>query len=246
MSLKESKVFKIFILFLSLLLFTAIMDKIIMPWYVDLGDEIEMPDVVQNNINEARFKLEKQQFVVHVVDSVFDANFAEGTVVEQMPKAYSTVKTGRNVYLTVSIGEKPIIMPNLFGLSPRDAELKLASLELELNTRLQVYNDLYPEGMVIGQSFPQGQQISKNTKVTITVSLGKMPADKKIPNLIGKSLSAARQQLRQLGVKIDNIEYEENNLYLPNTVLKQGLREGHSIEDATKIELTVSKLEESD
>ena len=73
-----------------------------------------------------------------------------------------------------------------------------------------------------------------------------MPTDKKIPNLIGKSLSAARQQLRQLGVKIDDVEYEENNLYLPNTVLKQSQREGQSIKDETEISLTVSKLTEND
>ena len=71
-----------------------------------------------------------------------------------------------------------------------------------------------------------------------------MPSNKTIPNLIGKSLSAAKQQLRQLGVTITDIEYEENNLYLPNTVLKQGLREGQSIKDDTEISLTVSKLGE--
>ncbi len=240
----KSTIYKIIAAFISLLLFVAIMDKIVMPWYVDLGDELEMPDVVQNNINEAKFTLEKQGFIVHIADSVFDANFSEGTVVEQMPIPYSTVKTGRNVYLTVSIGDKPIIMPNLFGMSPRDAQLKLTSLELELRTNLQVYNDLYPAGVVIGQSFPKGEQISKNSKVTITVSLGKMPANKKIPNLIGKSLSTARQQLRQLDVKIENIEYEENNSYLPNTVLKQSLREGLAIKEDTAIELTVSKLED--
>lgn len=246
MSLKDNKLFKIAVVFISLILLISIMDKLVMPWYVDLGDEIEMPDVVQNNINEARINLEKQGFVVHISDSVFNANFAEGTIVEQMPKAYSTVKAGRNVYLTVSSGDKPIIMPNLFGLSPRDAEIKLASTGLELRTQLQVYNDLYPEGMVIGQSFPQGEQISKNTKVTITVSLGKMPENKKIPNLVGKSLSAAKQQLKQLGVKIGDIECEENNLYLPNTVLKQSLQEGKSITEDTEMELTVSKYEDKD
>lgn len=244
MSFKESKVFKITTFIISAILFVAIMDKLVMPWFVNLGDEIEMPDAVHSNINEAKNILEKQGFVVHITDSVFDANFSEGTVVEQLPMAYSTVKMGRNVYLTVSIGEKPIIMPNLFGLSPRDAILKLASIDLELRTQLQVYNDMYPEGVVIGQSFPKGEQISKSTKVTITVSLGKMPANRKIPNLIGKSLSAAKQQLRQLGVNIKHIEYEDNNLYLPNTILKQGLKEGESIKEETEIDLTVSKLEE--
>lgn len=245
MDFKESKLFKVLIVIASFIVFIILMDKVIMPWYVDLGDEIEMPDIVEQNINDAKTTLDNSGFNVIIRDSVYDANYPEGTVVEQMPIAYSTVKRGRNVYLTISNGEMPIIMPNLFGMSPRDAELKLKSLGLKLNTMLQAYNDLYPEGAVIGQSHPKGEPVSKNARVTITVSLGEMPANRKIPNLIGKSLSAAKQQLRQLGVAVDEIEYEENSSYLPNTVLKQSLKEGSTIGENAEIDLVVSKLEEN-
>ncbi len=240
---KKSKIFKVLIVFLSVIIFIFTMDFIIMPWFVDLGDEIEMPDIVEKNINEAKNMLEKEGFSVVIADSVYDANFDAGLVVEQIPFAYSTVKTGRNVYLTVSIGEKPIIMPNLFGISPRDAELKLNSINLELKRTLYSYSDLYPDGAVISQSFPQGQEIRKNSAITITVSLGDKPINRTIPNLIGKSYSAARQQLQQLDVSIGQTEYEENSSYVPDTVLKQNLKEGTAITDDTIIVLTVSRLE---
>ena len=244
--LKESRLFKIAVIVISFFLFMIIMDKIIMPWYVNLGDEIEMPDIVEMTVNEAQDSLEKSDFNVIIADSVYDAHYPEGTIVEQMPVAFSTVKKGRNVYLTVSNGEKPIIMPNLFGMSPRDAELKLNSLGLKLYTTLQVYNDLYPAGAVIAQNQPKDEPVTKNSRITITISLGAMPSERKIPGLIGKSLSAARQQLRQLDVSIRDIEYEENNSYLPNTVLKQSLKEGSAIGENSEIDLVVSKLEEND
>ena len=242
--LKQSKLFKAGIFFISILLFFGVMDFVIMPWYVDLGDEIEIPDTVEKNVNEARNLLTKSGFRVIVADSVFDANFESGMVVEQMPLAYSTVKKGRNVYLTVSIGERPIIMPNLFGISPRDAELKLNSFKLKLQSTFYSYSDLYPEGAVISQSFPQGQEVKKNTAITITVSLGEKPTNRVIPNLIGKSFSAAQQQLRQLGVSLGQTQYEESSSYLPNTVLKQSLKEGTAIDEDSKLVLTVSKLEQ--
>lgn len=242
--LKKSKLFITAVVFLSIILFILIMDNIVMPWYVDLGDEIEMPDIVEKNLNSARDSLEKNGFNVIISDSVYDANYPMGTVVEQMPVPYSTVKRGRNVYLTVSNGEKPIIMPNLFGMSPRDAELKLKSLGLKLANTLQVYNDLYPEGAVIAQNQPKGEPIDKNARITITVSLGEMPANKKIPNLIGKSLSAAKQQLSQLDVSVNEITYEANSSFLPNTVLKQSLKEGSPVGENGEIDLVVSKLEE--
>jgi len=145
---KETRLFKIIVIVVSLIFLALIIDKIIMPWYVDLGDEIEMPDMVEMIVDEAKDTLEKSDFNVIIADSVYDANYAEGTIVEQMPVAFSTVKKGRNVYLTVSNGEKPIIMPNLFGMSPRDAELKLKSIGLRLNTTLHVYNEMYPAGLL--------------------------------------------------------------------------------------------------
>lgn len=243
---RRTKLFKILTVIVSIFLFVVIMDKIAMPWYVDLGDEIQMPDVVEKSVAEAKTTLENNGFHVVIADSVYDAHYSAGTIIDQMPIAYSTVKEGRNVYLTVSIGDKPVVMPNLFGISPRDAELKLKAMDLKLRTTLYAYSDLYPEGAVISQSFPQGQIVQKNTLITITVSLGEKPSQRKIPNLIGKSLSAASQQLEQLGVKVTNILYEENASYLPNTVLKQSLPEGSMIGEQAEIELTVSKLETSE
>jgi len=241
--IKESKIFKVVMVFVGLITFVFVMDMIVMPWFVDLGNELKMPDTIEKNVNEAKNLLKKQGFNPVVSDSVFDANFEAGMVVEQLPLAYSTVKAGRNVYLTVSNGEKPITMPNLSGVSPREAELKLLSLNLKLKTILYSYSDFYPEGVVISQSFPQGQEIRKNTRIIITVSNGEMPQNKTIPSLIGKSYSAAKQQLRQLGVSVAQPEYEENSSYLPDTVLKQSLKVGSAITEETVLVLTVSKLE---
>jgi len=92
-----------------------------MPWYVRYGDEMELPDIVELSLDDARIRLENDGFQVVIADSVYDRNFPVGTVVEQMPLPFTTVKSGRYVYLKLSIGEKPIVMPNLFYKSPRDA-----------------------------------------------------------------------------------------------------------------------------
>jgi len=238
-------IFRWFLYFLGFVLFVLLMDNVIMPWYTHHGREINMPKVVEKKVDEAVSFLQNQGFNVIIADSVYDEHYEVGSVVEQMPLANSTVKIGRNVYLTVSIGEQPIVMPNLFSLSPRDAELTLRTYGLELETIMYAYNDLYPEGAVIAQSYPQGQKIKKGSRVRITVSLGEMPSQKTIPQLVGKSLSAARKQLELLGVSNIRVTYEENENMLPQTVLKQSLAAGAPIAEATEIELVVSKITES-
>ena len=240
--LKASRIFRWSAYFLGFILFVLLMDKVVMPWYVHLGDELEMPDVTEMTIEEATALLQQQGFIVIAADSIYDANYPKGTVVEQNPYPFSRVKKGRHVYLTISIGKKPIIMPNLFYKSPRDAELILKSYGLKMGYKNYEYNDFAVEGVVIGQSYPQGQKVKRGTKINITISLGPFPTVKTVPEVVGKSLSAAKKQLRSLGLRDIEVEYEERKNILPETVLKQSIKGGTTIEDGMKITLTVSKL----
>lgn len=224
-----------------IIVFGLILDQMIMPRYIKLGDEIEMPDVLEMQVGEAERMLSDQGFNVMVKDSLFDANHEVGTVIEQNPYPYSTVKDGRRVYLTISIGEKPIIMPNLFGVSPREAELILETYDLSLRSRNYVYSDMYHEGTVMGQSYPPGQEIKAGSKIDITISLGKLQEESRVPNFVGKSLYEARQRLSKMQLSLGEISYQEKENILPETVLAQSLAPGTVFSTEDKINLVVSK-----
>lgn len=212
-----------------------------MPFVVDLGDERELPDVIEMTLEQATGVLEKEGFNVIVKDSLFDANHDLGIVIEQSPYPYATVKEGRRVYLTISIGEKPIIMPKLIGSSPRDAELTINSFNLKMGSKSYMPSDIYLEGTVIGQSYPQGQQIKPNTRINITISLGKLKDEKTVPALVGKSLYEAKQKLKISDLIIGEITYEERENILPETVLQQSLEIGKKVEPGDLIDLVISK-----
>ncbi len=242
MRIYESKLFQLLIFILILLAFAVLMDKVVMPLYVHLGDETEMPDVVDKTLEEATQYLEKKGFKVVISDSVYSGNYDVGTVVKQMPLPFSVVKQGRNVYLTVSIGEKPIIMPNLFGKPQREAEMLLKSYGLNLKRVYYAYSDNFPyKGVVISQSYPQGQKVKKDRPITITVSKGAVPKQKRIPKLLGKSLQNAKETLFDLNVPISKIEYTLDDRYLPGTIVAQSPKEGSPIKDNTSVELIVTK-----
>ncbi len=229
------------IILIVLILFTVIMDKLVMPFVVDLGNERELPDVIEMTLDQAQNVLQKEGFNVIVKDSLFDANHPLGTVIEQNPYPYATVKEGRRVYLTISIGEKPIIMPKLIGSSPRDAALTIKSYNLIMGSKSYMPSDIYLEGTVIGQSYPQGQQIKPNTRINITISLGKLKEEKTVPSLVGKSLYEAKQILKMNKIKIGEITYEERDKILPETVLQQSFDAGKKVEPGDLIDLVVSK-----
>lgn len=233
---------KLFGLFVFFILFVIIIDKLVMPWYVRLGEEVELPDVVEMNAVEAEKKLLDEGFSVIIADSVYNAHYPAGSVVEQLPLPYSIVKKGRHVYLTISSGEKPIIMPNLFYKSPRDAELLLQSHNLKLSSKTYDYSDFSLAGVVIAQSYPAGQVVKANTPISITISLGPFPKQKTVPSLIGKSLLEARKQLQLLGVSDIEVEYKEREKVLPETIIGQEPENGKAITDSMRIKLIVSKV----
>lgn len=241
-SFRQSGYYKPAIIIAGILVFIGFMDQLIMPLYVRHWSEVELPDVVEMNIDEATRKLEDGGFQAVVADSVYNANYASGIVVEQSPAPLSTVKKGRHIYLTVSIGEKPIIMPNLFYKSPREAELILQSYGLSFSGKYYEYSDISPEGVVIAQSYPQGQVVKAGTKISITISLGAMPRQRSIPELTGKSLDEAKKHLQLLGVFQIEVEYEIREDMLPETVLRQSLPAGAPIADGLSVVLTVSKI----
>ena len=238
---RQSILFNVSIFLLIILVIILLLDKIFMPLYISLGNETEMPDVIEMHVDEAKDVLTKQGFQVLVSDSMYDAIHEEGIIIEQNPYPYATVKENRRVYLTISIGEKPIIMPNLFGVSPREADLILDSYGLKLKAKIYVYSDIYHEGTVIGQSYPQGQEIRAGSQIDVTISLGKLKEEMVVPNLIGKSLYEARQRLKLLELKIGEIIYEERAKILPETVIKQSIPPGEIFEPGDTIILTVSK-----
>ena len=92
----------------------------------------------------------------------------------------------------------------------------------------------------MGQSYPPGQEIKAGSKIDITISLGKLQDEYRVPNLVGKSLYEARQRLTKIQLEIGEISYQERENILPETVLSQSLSAGTVFAAGDKIDLVVS------
>lgn len=226
--------------FILFVLFVILMNFVVMPWYTKHGEEYELPDVTDRPLAEAIEMLKGEGFHPIIKDSVYDEQFAPGSVVQQNPLPFSRVKKGRRVYLVVSIGEKPRYVPRLIGLTPQDAEFRLKEEGLSLNRVVYEFSDFYPRGVVINQSVPPGEIAQKNQKINITVSLGPAPTSLEIPNLVGKSLESAKKELEAVGVSLGHIRYTYKPNLVPGTVLKQSVAPGKAAVKVDSINLLVS------
>jgi len=103
------------------------------------GKEIDVPDFSQLSVEEAQLQANRAGVRVDVTDSVFVKGQKRGTVFTQNPQAGTKVKKGRRVILTINAHQaKQVTVPDLVGLSMRQAKAELASRGLELGRLIYV------------------------------------------------------------------------------------------------------------
>ncbi len=232
----------------TLLLFTAVcvllfvvVDDIVMPRYVQLGQTIRVPNVVGKTLDEALQILAAHGLEGKKSDVKPDRHFPEGTVILQNPPAEAEVKSGRGVYLTVSGGEVLIAVPGLRGKTIRDATFTLERYGLALGSLRYETSDEYPQGTIIDQEIGEGTRVSAGRAINVIVSMGKSGERVQVPDLLRKSYMEAERLIVQAGLQIGNVTYQLNADLLPNTIIDQYPRPGEFVLPGQAIDLFVAR-----
>lgn len=242
---KKNLFISLAVTFVILVFLALIFDTVIMPVYTKHGAEKELPDVTELSFDEAKAVLETSGFRIVKEREMFEATYPESTIIQQHPLPYSRVKKGRRIYVTISAGEKPVEVPDVVGISERDAyyALRTSGLDPEMPPYFE-YDNYRPRGVVCRQSIPAGTNVMENTKITITISNGPMPTEFVVPDLTGRSLETAQKLLRQNGLILGIIEYRVKKDLIPNTVIEQTIKAGKHVEKGQPVSIVLSKLEE--
>ncbi len=230
------------VLFGIFVLGLVVLDTLVMPWYTKHGESLAVPNVVGNRYEVAKDLLESDDLEVIKAGEKYDSTLPFGYVVEQNPLPNRLVKKGRRIYLTISVGERDIEMPELVGLSETNAQETLKSVGLRLGDVEYEYISSELPGVVIAQSFDAKTLVKANTAVNITVSLGKPTAKVVVPSVLGKTLDIAKREIQKAGLTLGDVSYKTNNEFLPNTVIEQSLDSGITVAHGKKIDLLVTTV----
>ncbi len=178
-----------------------------------------------------------------VVDYVENPSVTPGYVISQSPPAGVTRRIyGRGkpctVTLTVSCATPRYPLPDLVGLSRRDALLELRNHGMDCEIR-EAYSDTVPAGMVISTLPEKGSSLAEHDTVTLTVSLGKSVILCAVPSLVGLSEMQATSRLQSAGLSVGLVTYLPSDRPA-GTVLSQDVAPSSLLEQGSAISLTVS------
>ncbi len=201
--------------------------------------EVVVPNFVGMNIKEAQEKANSLKINLKIKTVKSDEK--EGTIVSSNPKAGEKINEGSIVEVEVSSVEK-ITMPNLVEDSLSDAKAKLESLGIKNIIINKDYSDSIAKGNVISQTPEQGEEITKEVSVTLTVSEGKRIETVQVPNVNGLSESDARNKLSGFNVNVETKDTTDKSL--DGKVIGQSLKAETSVNKGSTIILFIGKYKE--
>ncbi|ROQ40841.1 serine/threonine-protein kinase [Frondihabitans sp. PhB188] len=136
----------------------------------------------------------------------FDGSAAKGTVLSVAGKnsagdtvdlgSATTYKEKRPVTLTVSLGG----VPDVTGKALSDAQSTLEAVNLQGVEASSEYSDSVPQGQVIRQAAAADGAVVEGSTIDLVVSKGPQPIT--VPDVTGKSIRSAEEQLTGLGFKV--------------------------------------------
>lgn len=199
------------------------------------NDMVFVPKVVGKKREEAVQELEKLGLQVTVNDAPHP-DVPRGEVLSTNPTEGSHLQKGTPITVTVSSGREVTDVPDVSDLSPQDAaaELEKAGLKLDDDIKRE-HSDTVPEGVIMSQQPAAGSQLSKGSKVSVTVSDGREKV--KVPSLEGMNVSQAESVLSSLGLESTTVEVDSLK---PEDEVLAVAGQGEEVDRGTTIELRVS------
>ncbi len=180
--------------------------------YTNHGQKIEVPNLIGKNVSTIKSIIEERGLEYEVLDSIYDPQKPEGTILDQDPlptsKSLVFVKEGRIVRVRVSKKTRLVEMPSLIDKSIRFAESVLKNRGLEYSIEYKPSSEA--DGAVLEQKYKgskikEGQRIPIGSKIVLIVGRNEGGKPVQIPNLYGLTISEAKLRLSEIPSLVFNL-----------------------------------------
>ena len=169
-----------------------------------------------------------------------DDRVAKGLILSQEPEAGSLAKPSQVVRVVLSLGARQLKVPDLTGLPPRAAALRLAQESLQLGA-VAWYRDGAVRVGVAAQDPEPETAAGRNATVEVLTNRGVPESRYVTPDMVGRDAEQMRAVLASHGFRVGSSRFEAYEGVAANTILKQFPPAGSPISNRDVVSLTVSR-----
>lgn len=177
------------------------------------GQTIEVPDLTNMSVDNARHEASREDLRIEVIDSIYVRRMQKGAVYSQNPKAGTKVKKGRRIMLTINaMNAKKVSMPNLVGYSMRQAKAELNARGLVLGKLIYV-NDIATNNVLRqiyhNREIRPGRQIETGSEIDLQVGLNPSDNMTYVPNVKGMKYLRAVDAVHDNSLNLGKVVFDK-------------------------------------
>jgi serine/threonine-protein kinase len=170
---------------------------------------VEVPPVVGMSETEARNQIIAAGLRADVAKEESSVDQL-GKVIRTEPQVGAQVNERTNVRVVVGSGPASVNVPRLAGMTPQEAEAELQKTGLKLgSTQQQETGDSRLINKVIGSDPQAGESVEGGAQIAIIVGIQQTGVE--IPDLAGRDLDDAVNELRQRGLDPQRPDNSDDN-----------------------------------
>ena len=220
------------------LVFGALMGLKVYKTFFAVPEEVNVPDVVGKDKSAAE-KLLAQLGLNLSWDEKYQAKVPADTVVQQFPSAATPVRKGSTVALIGSKGPEVHRVPDVTGMTLREARITLENARLEVGKVVRKQQDGSKAEEVLEQDPAPNSELKKGARVTLTVTTGGKSAVT-LPSYEGLQLSEVKDRIDNDGVKLGTVVWVLSPTAPAGEVLQQIPGPKNAVQADSPVDLQVS------
>lgn len=229
------------IAFISILL-SAMAVNSVLNRIIHIRSEVVIPDIEGMELNQALDLLAESNLSLMKVAEKYDATIPSGSIISQTPPPGLSVREGKAVEAVISSGGQVVFVPELTGMSLRQAELMLRQANLGMGSQVRTFSSTVRREHVVSQSPAAGRIVDRDTYINIVVSRGRDELEEvmSMVNLIGLNVRRVDSMIEPLGLELADIIGIEDDTRAEGTVVDQTPEPGDEVTAGAKVVITVS------
>ncbi|MCO7136455.1 Stk1 family PASTA domain-containing Ser/Thr kinase [[Clostridium] leptum] len=196
---------------------------------------LDMPSLIGMTMEEA--KSQYPDFEIVQETTRYD-DAPKDEIIEQTPSEGTNVPKHQQVKVIISLGPKGDEMPDLAGKELAEAKSILNKMNVQYDIQ-ERKDDETAKGSIISTQPAAGSSITKDTLVTLYVSLGPDTTTVTVPPVKGLSEEDAKRVLEKKGLKISQSETQSSDRP-KGEVLDSSPKEGEEVAEGSTVKLYIS------
>ncbi len=167
--------------------------------YTRHGQAVSVPDLSGLNLEEVEQVTEAKNLRFEVTDSTYYSEDRRGTIIDQSPPPNFKVKENRTIFLIINaMTPEKVIMPNVMGVSLRQAQAIIETQGLQVGT-LEYVPDIAVNNVLQqkhdGSEIEPGEMIVRGSQIDLVLGSGLSEQVTPVPKLVSLKYEDAKNRI---------------------------------------------------